>query len=1399
MLAQQRSDMAVTPDNEPFVDLVQIRGTGSFGTGLLVGRGLVLTALHCARDLKNSWQIFDNLGVYLLRELQRGTEHSYSAHIVWPSTDTFGEDPPDVAVLQIDDPNPPEALVRHRFGELPQTPTDGTARGFPKTTSGSQLPGGRIEHNQPGRVTYTSHTRRALTLDATGRHELESRERWAGLSGGPLLIGELIVGVMRNVPEGWKGEAVEAEPLAPLLRDATDASLRSLLGVDLPLTESTGNRQSAEQWGVSPPPPFTAPGLSSRFVQRPKELARIVGHILDSHHGSPIAVTAAVQGGGGFGKTSLVIALCHDPRVRAAFDGGILWIQFTQTTSQVDVLALLNDQITLLDPKGPTFSELTIASARFRELLRGRDVLVVLDDLWSESFLPLFLHEGPTFVITTRLRPIVAKAGATAVFIDQLTIEEAVDLLSRWLQEVPDADQELALRDLSVRLGGWALLLELVGAELGALTGGGRTLLEAIRFVNHRLDRRGFTYLDRHSEASRNSAIGASLDASLNMLTPTQREQFHELGILRGDADLSFQTIGQLWAATAAYVDLDAEDVLEAMQRLALFTRYDARSKSLRLHEVIRRVLVSKLTDSAGMNAKLVSHWGDAKRLPDEYAWRNLLFHLRAAERPAEVRRLLFDFDWIHAKLRAVGAVAVLADYQSEPADPGCRLLASALTMAGPSLADPDQLPVQLLGRLWRLCGTNVSLRSLLETARTHASTPALLPKRVFLPSIAQGVHRTIQVGAPVFSGVLSRDKMYLLVGCGNGTVQIWDWRRQDRVATLECAVGPIFQLDIEGDRLAVGGYYDHWISYPRPAAPVEVWNWTSRERLYSVAENAPGVEKGFAISLNGGLVALTTGEMNNVIHLYNWTTNALLHVVDPEADGARLGQENRPGVVSIVGRYLLYHEYSSNRIDLWTTAERSYCGHISGHISGQLVSEAAPFAVDGRLYVRDFDLLARAMRRYTSRPSRRSLPSAAQTFSYPVDEKDSPGLCVKNYKENVSVAIGSGPYLFACSDVVKILDATSEALVGLLEGHSGQVRSIDKLEDALITTSEDGTIRVWDWPPAVETRPPIEQRSEASERTKRFYQPSIKRIAIQGSSAFVGTLNSLEEWNWGDAEMVNALPLPEPIHALAVNDKWLAFSSFWRLKEGTLTVRPRAEWARERPRGERRHTLEFDVSNGTFDFKARGPVAATLLGDTCAVVLQDYYTPANTIRTDDGDGYTGNSICVIDLRREECELALGEWISAVALSPHIVAGGTVEGHIDIWERASGLLKRRLSNHSGPINALQIEGHQLLSCSSDRTAQVWDLTTFDSILTLPHDGAVNALRARDGLLVTASEDHILRLFDLHGGTELAQFTDDAPLVAGEIATDSIICGGKSGQLHILGVNAPLNAAMLNPQ
>src|SRR4051794_11625784 len=130
--------MNLTPDNKPFVDLVQVRAAGAFGTGLLVGRGIVLTALHCVADPKAGWRLRDNVGVYLLRELQQKTERHLKAHFIGGKEDVA--DPADVALLAIEGPDPPRALGCFGFCELPQEPVLGSMRGFPAVAAGPRLP-----------------------------------------------------------------------------------------------------------------------------------------------------------------------------------------------------------------------------------------------------------------------------------------------------------------------------------------------------------------------------------------------------------------------------------------------------------------------------------------------------------------------------------------------------------------------------------------------------------------------------------------------------------------------------------------------------------------------------------------------------------------------------------------------------------------------------------------------------------------------------------------------------------------------------------------------------------------------------------------------------------------------------------------------------------------------------------------------------------------------------------------------------------------------------------------------------------------------------------------------------------------------------------------------------------
>ncbi len=157
--------------------------------------------------------------------------------------------------------------------------------------------------------------------------------------------------------------------------------------------------------------PFTAPGLPPHFVPRPNELEGIVEHLLDASGTRPRPGVVVVHGGAGFGKTTMAAAVCHDERIRAAFGDGVLWLQFAETTTRDGALALLQIQISLLDPQAHAANDISPASAQFRALLAGRAVLIVLDDVWSHNLLRYFIDVDTTCLITTRLEAVLSRAG----------------------------------------------------------------------------------------------------------------------------------------------------------------------------------------------------------------------------------------------------------------------------------------------------------------------------------------------------------------------------------------------------------------------------------------------------------------------------------------------------------------------------------------------------------------------------------------------------------------------------------------------------------------------------------------------------------------------------------------------------------------------------------------------------------------------------------------------------------------------------------------------------------------------------------------------------------------------------------------------------------------------------
>ena len=70
--------------------------------------------------------------------------------------------------------------------------------------------------------------------------------------------------------------------------------------------------------------PYMPGDLPADFVPRPAEYAALKAAVLTDAPEKTIALTTALLGAGGYGKTILASCLCHDPDVRFEFSDGIV-------------------------------------------------------------------------------------------------------------------------------------------------------------------------------------------------------------------------------------------------------------------------------------------------------------------------------------------------------------------------------------------------------------------------------------------------------------------------------------------------------------------------------------------------------------------------------------------------------------------------------------------------------------------------------------------------------------------------------------------------------------------------------------------------------------------------------------------------------------------------------------------------------------------------------------------------------------------------------------------------------------------------------------------------------------------------------------------------------------------
>jgi WD40 repeat protein len=1085
--------------------------------------------------------------------------------------------------------------------------------------------------------------------------------------------------------------------------------------------------------------PFMVEDLPPEFVPRPAEFERLVSCLLDREREEPVAITTALRAAGGYGKTVLARAVCHDEAIQNAFDDGILWVTLGENPG--DLTRRVEDFIYLLSGQRPGFAGLEAATAMLVELMADRDILLVIDDVWDPAHVKPFLQGGPRCarVITTRIVDTLP-SGTTRIDVDAMRQDEAAALVGHGLPSGFDQP----LRALAARLGEWPLLLKLANAALQDRVRSAQPVPDALSYLNKALDKRGLTFFDARDPAARHDAVVTTLELSIERLNDAERARFTELAVFPEDVSIPLAILERFWGRTGGLDEVDTESLSDRLSRLSLTLVFDPARRYVRMHDVIRRFLIERLGDRLPLlhrelldgNRPPSGVWADLP-LADPYLWDHLAYHLKAGGLAGELVSTVRDLRYLAAKTlsrRTLGAeMDLLAAEHEAPDDVALRVLRRRFVQSSHIFnrcEGLDDLQVTMQSRLQHLDElaplTGAFAKSL---GRSHITALRSLPD---LPHPA--LIRTFVGGrTTVWGCAVSPDASFLVSASYDGSLTIWDARTATERRRLtghsawvrRCAVSPDGSLVVSAsdDRR------------------VRVWEAATGAVRLVLSGHTDGVTD-CAVSGDGAFIV--SSSLDETVKVWDVQTGATRHTLGARWEEVRGGwlRQSLPGHAAAVwscaispDNHLIASASSDQTLKIWDPGTGTELRTLVGH---EAVVNACAFSPDGSLLasagadetVRLWDLMTGEQRfvltGHTGAVNRCAFsPDGTWIVSVAADESvriwsTVSGDVQASYFGHTDVvndcAIATdGSYIVSASldGTLKMWDATRAGAGVSATQHRAWVNGCAVSADGslVVSASSDMTLKLWS------------AEAGAATATLSGHENSVRGCAVGPGSGYVVSASadkSLKVWDavqgtavttlLGHRDWVNRCCVSPSGHLL------LSASS-----DKTVRLWDARTWAKR---------LSIVAHGDSVNACAFSPDSLCFVSASTDATLK-----------------------IWDVTR-----AREVWESPPVGHERFTADG--------WQMV--LRPMVLAGHTGSVNdcAVAPDGSFIVSASSDRTLRVWDAVTGGLRATLSghRDAVTGCAVSRDGqLIASASDDKTVKVWMSNSGECLSTLHVDGGL------------------------------------
>jgi division protein 1 len=351
-----------------------------------------------------------------------------------------------------------------------------------------------------------------------------------------------------------------------------------------------------------------------------------------------------------------------------------------------------------------------------------------------------------------------------------------------------------------------------------------------------------------------------------------------------------------------------------------------------------------------------------------------------------------------------------------------------------------------------------------------------------------------------------------------------------------------------------------------------------------------------------------------------------------------------------------------------------------------------------------------------TSTPSKRKGRNIRRKSMPILHEHFKPGTMIRSmraHQDNITALDFDAPFglmvTAAMDDSVRVWDLNAGRCIGMLEGHTASVRTLQVEDNFLATGSMDATIRLWDL-------------------SRAHYDP-------QGSS-----FGRDEEDDGMAFENPDDQPVDPPAGSMA---DCPLFTLQAHLNEITAL-----------------HFRGDVLVSGSADKTLR---QWDLVKGRCVQTLDVMWAAAQaSVLAPAGDNTWRQTSRAAD--------ASADFVGALQVFESALACGTADGMVRLWDLRSGQVHRSLVGHTGPVTCLQFDDVHLVTGSLDRSIrvgtcvfssfpsalltemltshiQIWDLRTGSIYDAYAYDNPITSMMFDTRRIVCAAGEDVVKVYD----------------------------------------------------